>query len=119
VKLTHVQETDLGSKVCIDGVRVSDEEYTLEIFQRGVNRKAGLLLAFVRNGGTEFEIIIDIDKKIRFERHVYRPHHDHDDRETLQVASGESAGTWIERFPYKGEGREFLCVDFGAVEVEY
>jgi hypothetical protein len=119
MKITRIETTEipLDNEVTIEGVQIADEIYRLRVKQypAGTGLK-GLIFEF---GDGDFYISIESSKKIRFERRVIRPYHDHDDMERLQVKEGEDKTFWAERFPYKGEGRELFEVDFGEVTVDY
>jgi hypothetical protein len=118
MKITRIETTEipLDNEVTIEGVKIADETYRLRIKQYGNKGQGGLILEF---GDNDFFIDINPNKKMRFDRRVIRPYHDHDDMEKLQVKEGEDKTFWAERFPYKGEGRELLNIDFGEVTVDY
>jgi hypothetical protein len=67
----------------------------------------------------EFSINIDDKNKITFSRYQYRPCHDHNDRQSLQIHKKTQKLSWQERFPYQGEDHEFFEVDFGPETVDY
>jgi hypothetical protein len=104
--------------VNLENIAIAGKSYNLEI----VNKNDRFSLNF--NNG-DFQIIINEDG-IRFNRTVYRPNHDHNDEEYLQVGvddkiPGVKKGElqWLNQFPYKKEGKDFFKVEFGARRVEY
>ena len=109
-----------GNAIEIQGVKIGGKERQLTITNwANISR-----LDFDFDDG---DFIIQIAPEgITFQRHRYRPGHDHDDHETLQVGVDDSVPgvvkgmlQWLERHPYRGEGREHFTVPFGAaVEAE-
>ncbi|MDO8517612.1 MAG: hypothetical protein Q7S33_05820 [Nanoarchaeota archaeon] len=123
-KRTIEEKVEFGDSITLEKVKVNEKDYFLQIN----NAHGNLVFNFYEKRPSEdespdYSIIID-EKGIRFHRHVYRPHHDHDDGEDLQVVTdskevnGIPNGTliWHDRFPYDGEGRDFLKIEFGSEE---
>lgn len=107
--------------VVLHGIDIAGKNYDLTVTNKG----GRLYFSFTDNNNhraasEEFGIQITEEKKVKFSRHQYRPYHDHDDNQTLQVdKKGELL--WLTRFPYSsdGDGWEFFTVDFGPDEVSY
>jgi hypothetical protein len=102
----------------VKDVEINGKTYSLDIR----NKDGRLTLDF--NGG-DYEVTID-DGGIKFYRNVFRPNHDHDDKESLQkVVNSKNAFakrgemSWRSRFPYRGEGYDFFSVPFGSIRVNY
>lgn len=107
----QVQEVvDHGGQVILNGVEVGEQTYNVQVSNGG----GRLSLAFLNKGGGEDYVIRIFDGKVSFHRTLWRPDHDHDDHQTLQVME-DGKLQWYSRFPYDGEGRKFFEIPFGSV----
>jgi hypothetical protein len=102
----------------LENLSIAGKDYSLAI----ANKNGRLSLDF--NEG-EYQIIID-KQGITFRRTEFRPNHDHNDQESLQVGVNDAIPgvkkgeiKWLSRFPYPGEGRDFFRVEFGPRTVDY
>lgn len=73
----------------------------------------------------DYEIRID-EKGIGFERIVYRPNHDHNDVERLQIIVDKEKSfgkkgelVWGKDFPHEDSGYDFFYIPFGPKKVDY
>lgn len=122
VTVEQVVESEVG-KIHLDGIKIAGKEYTLDIHNH-CSKKGEERLDLDFNDG-DYTLIIE-KEGIRFSRTAYRRNHDHNDNQSLLVGiddkvMGVKVGEtlWYSRFPYKGEGRDFFRVEFGAVRVDY
>lgn len=101
---------DHGEKINLENVVIGEKEHSLGI----TNSNGCFVLSF--NG--EYEIKIH-NGLITFQRRLYRPCHDHDDIQSLQIATDSEPGrkegeiSWRSRGPYSGEGYDYFKVEFG------
>lgn len=118
-----VEETvELPEGLNLEGVDINGEVYNLSIEN---SRDGVLALKFSKGNHVEYTIQIG-EEGITFNRHVYRPNHDHDDTESLQRFIGrdndlqeEGKISWMARFPSPREGYDFFRVPFGPTKVDY
>ena len=124
VKVTQIIEPEEDEPLHIKRIVIAGKEYSLDILN---SRRMGEGDEYLHLDFNDGDYKITIDKEgISFERHVYRPNHDHGDDESLQVGVDDSKMgvikgemIWRERFPYKREGYDFFHVQFGDVRVDY
>ena len=117
VSIEQVVEAENG-KLHIKDISIAGKKYSLDIINGGLKEgEESLVLDF--NDG-EYGIIID-NEGIRFERFLYRPQHDHNDVQSLQIEVDErfigiKKGQiyWLSRGPYKKEGYDHFRIPFGA-----
>jgi len=109
---------EFNNGLIIENVDIGGKEYKLKV----INHGGRLVLDF---NDRDYEITID-ERGIKFERLAYRPNHDHNDSESLQIGDNESVMgvkkdeiKWRARFPYAKEGYEFFYVPFGARTVNW
>ena len=105
-----VEIVGLGNEVILEGVEIEGVKYSLKIS----NFNGRLSLDF--NDG-DYRIIVD-EEGVGFSRCRYRPNHDHNDLESLQITDKEKL-IWMDRFPYSGEGRIHFNIPFGSVRGEF
>jgi hypothetical protein len=116
VTVEQVVEAENGC-LHLEGVNIGGTEYRVAI----TNQNGRLVLDFNEK---DFVMVID-ENGIRFERTAYRPNHDHNDYEKLQVRTEEGAGPavgtvqWLDRGPYQREGWCYYTIPFGPVTKEY
>lgn len=113
-----IEATSEHEPLNLEVPNICGKDYTVQV----TNIEGRFIIDF--NEG-DYSIIIK-DGKIGFKRTLYRPNHDHNDSQTLQISidadkSGIEKGKieWRSRFPYIGEGWEFYEVDFGAEKTNY
>lgn len=100
-----------GDSVTIKGLTVAGRDYDLHISNDPGQGRLSLRFSKPNLDTNEFAIRVH-EGKLSFSRTLWRPDHDHDDNETLQVVNGEPR--WYSRFPYSGEGRTFFEIPFGS-----
>lgn len=127
-------------RLLLEGIVINGEHYDLGIINEG-NRLSlefymggtGKSVNLANRSSSDFSIQILEDyigdpsqTVVTFNRHMYRPYHDHDDDESLQVGLDDSvmgvtkgALVWRKDFPHRGRGYGFFSVPFGAVNVDY
>ena len=105
-----VERVDLGNEVILEGVEIEGVKYSLKIS----NFNGRLSLDF--NDG-DYKIVVG-EKGVGFSRCCYRPNHDHNDLESLQITDEEKL-IWMDRFPYNGERRSYFNIPFGPVRSEF
>ena len=120
IKRTIEEIIELAGSVNLESVNIDGKTYELSIENSGNEQ---LSLKFSRNKHVEYTMQIG-EKGIIFDRHVYRPNHDYDDTESLQITNGEGGTTqgkilWNKHFPHKGRGYDFFEVPFGPKKVNY
>lgn len=112
------EKIDLGKKINLENITIGEQNFSLGIR----NDKGQLILSFEKDQTDEYIITIG-NEGIGFKRHVYRPSHDHDDGESLQIATEKDTKkgelVWNTRFPCKEDGYDFFYVPFGAIKVDY
>lgn len=107
------QTTELGEQAVLRGVQVG--EHTYDLFVTNSERTGRLSFRFSKPDLQTNEFSISIgDGKLTFHRTRWRPNHDHDDTESLQITK-DGKLQWWSRFPYSGEGREFFDIPFGSI----
>ncbi|MBS3075231.1 hypothetical protein J4429_02105 [Candidatus Pacearchaeota archaeon] len=118
VSIEQVVEAE-NNELHIKGIVIAGKCYNLDIQNQSLREGEERLILNFNDG--DYRIIID-EKGIRFERTIYRPDHDHNDNQSLQVGVNETVMgvkkgeiQWLSRHPYHGEGRDYFRVDFGAV----
>ncbi len=120
VSVEQVVEAEHG-RLHLENVVIAGKVYTLDIHNYSLAEGEERLSLDFNNG--DYQIIIEKDG-IRFVRTLYRPEHDHNDSETLQVGvdnrhvgikKGETK--WFSRSPDPSDGTDYFRVKFGA-EIE-
>lgn len=119
VKVTHIVEPEEDEPLHIKGIVIAGKEYNLDVFN---GRRVGEGDESLHLDFNDGDYKITIDKNgISFRRHVYRPDHDHDDNESLQVGVDDSKigvikgrMIWRKRFPYQNDGHDFFYIPFGS-----
>jgi len=110
-----------GEELDIEDIKIVGNKYIVKItnHRRCEKGEESLVLDF---NSRDYTIIID-NKGVRFERGCYRPNHDHNDVQSLQIGVNEKIPgvekgelIWRSRFPYKGEGYEHFYIPFGFVK---
>ena len=116
-------------------LKIGEKNYTLNIVNSPLISDEKNFLSILFNcekdsanpSKADYSIFID-EKGISFSRHVYRPNHDHDDFETLQVViRGELTGrkkgelVWRDDSPVPTErtGYANFYIQFGSEKVNY
>jgi len=117
MKMKQILENiiQLGDNFELDGVKIGNTEYKIVI----TNRRRELYLEFLnpnKKNTKEFYIRISSDNKISFQRHVYRPKHDHDDSQSLQI-NEKNEFIWSKYPPstLMSEKMDYFKVDFGPI----
>lgn len=111
------ERIDHGRSVKIEAVIIAGVQHTLTI-----SNFHGCVALDFSHPGKDNEFVMTIrDGKVFFSRTVYRPDHDHDNMATLQIMQNDTKALigWYSRFPYAGENREFLGVEFGPFHASY
>ena len=108
-------EDDEFQVLHIENLNINDEEYKLDICSR-----EGVVVLNFNDGGYHMNIN---DGRITFNRTLYRPNHDHDDKETLYISvdekkSGKEPGTLEWRKGNYNEGWKPLKVEFGSKTID-
>lgn len=129
-----ITRTISGTKLHIDDVIIGENKHSLNIINP--NRSLGspdnrpLILNFMNpedadDDTADYTIVMD-KRGIRFERFVYRPNHDHNNVESLQVVVDPKKANmplgervWMSRAPYLGGGFDYFYIDFGSTKVNY
>lgn len=117
VSIEQVVEAENG-KLHIKDIFIAGKKYILDIINGGLKEgEESLILDF--NDG-EYQIIIE-NKGISFERFLYRPQHDHNDVQSLQIGVDEKfmgikkgQTYWLSYGSYREGGYEHFRIPFGA-----
>lgn len=106
----------------LNGVRVKDHNGDIRTYDLHVSNwenEGRLTLTFVEGKRNDFTIQI-IEGQVHLRRLHTRPAHDHDDEEFLVCLTDKQPSVyWSSRFPYSGEGKDFVPIPFGAHRGNY
>lgn len=82
MKTTHQVTVDHSISLELKELNINGEEYNCKITNMGGN----LIFAFIQKGSREFGFEIFVQNgNVRISRVVYRPNHDHNDREEVKT----------------------------------